>query len=173
MSNSKSTYRILAVCLGNICRSPLAEGLLRQEADKRQLPWEIDSAGTSGWHQGEAPDSRSRAVARQHNLNIDQQRSRKVRFEDFAEYDLILAMDRQNGIDLRRMVASSQSGRAHVAEILDISGLSEIYGPDVIDPYHDDDGFQSVYDILQQAAIHLADRYEAGQLPNQNPDYSS
>ncbi|MEM8585357.1 MAG: low molecular weight protein-tyrosine-phosphatase [Bacteroidota bacterium] len=190
MQDTVPTYRILAVCLGNICRSPLAEGLLKRVAKERGLPWEVDSAGTSGWHQGEAADPRSRAIAKKHNLNIDQQRSRKVEDRDFEAFDLILAMDHQNGLDLRRWrhspntdtlahgladqdsaKADSEKASAHIAEILDIAGLSETYGLDVVDPYHDDDGFQSVYDLLEQAANRLADQYEAGQLPNQNPDF--
>ncbi|MEM6397089.1 MAG: low molecular weight protein-tyrosine-phosphatase [Bacteroidota bacterium] len=187
MSNTNTPYRILAVCLGNICRSPLAEGLLRQEAEKRGLPWEVDSAGTSGWHEGEAADPRSRAVARHNGLNIDDQRSRKVKAEDFENFDLILAMDRQNMLDLSKrnnfsdfrrsehpgksaaseLAADIEGGKAHAAEILQLSGISWKHGPDVIDPYHDDDGFQSVFDILQEAASKLADLYEAGKLPNQ------
>ena len=88
--------KILMVCLGNICRSPLAEGILKKKAETRNLDWEIESAGTSSFHNGELPDSRSIAVAKAHGINITDQRSRLFLKEDLDEFDLILAMDSSN-----------------------------------------------------------------------------
>jgi len=84
------------VCLGNICRSPLAEGILKQKVAERQLNWEVDSAGTGAWHVGELPDPRSISTARKHSLDITDQRARQFQAKDLKEYDLILAMDVSN-----------------------------------------------------------------------------
>lgn len=161
---NKPPYRILAVCLGNICRSPLAEALLEKEAERRGLNWEVDSAGTSGWHQGELPDPRSRAVGQRYGLDLTKQRSRKLLPDDLDSFDLILAMDRQNARNIRLLLNGSEPGRAAIEEILTYAGLAEEHGPDVIDPYHDDNGFESVYHLLARAAAVIADRYEADQL---------
>ena len=161
---NKPPYRILAVCLGNICRSPLAEALLEKEATRRGLNWEVDSAGTSGWHQGELPDPRSRAVGQRYGLDLSNQRSRKLLADDLETFDLILAMDRQNARNIRLLSNGNGSGRAAVEEILAFAGLADEHGPDVVDPYHDDDGFESVYHLLARAAALIADRYEDGQL---------
>ncbi|RME96279.1 MAG: low molecular weight phosphotyrosine protein phosphatase, partial [Bacteroidetes bacterium] len=83
--------KILMVCLGNICRSPLAEGIMQQKIEAEGLDWTVDSAGTSAWHVGEQADPRSRATARRHGLNIDHQRARKFTPADFERFDLILA----------------------------------------------------------------------------------
>ena len=95
--------KILMVCLGNICRSPLAEGILLQKIKERHLPWKVDSAGTSGWHQGELPDRRSIAVAKAHDIDITYQRSRKFIAADFDQFDLILAMDSSNYSNIIRL----------------------------------------------------------------------
>ena len=94
--------RVLFVCLGNICRSPLGEGVFRHLVSARGLDdsFDVDSAGTGGWHAGAAPDERSIDVAARNGVSLEGQRARKVRFEDFLEFDLILAMDRSNREDL-------------------------------------------------------------------------
>src|ERR1700759_1071281 len=79
--------RILMVCLGNICRSPLAEGILQHKADAAGLDWQVDSAGTNGYHTGEAPHHLSQKVARHHGLDISRQRARKFQAADFQQYD--------------------------------------------------------------------------------------
>jgi len=86
------------VCLGNICRSPLAEGILRSKVDNNKIL--IESAGTGGWHIGEQPDSRSIEVAYTHNIDISNQRCRKFIYSDFEEFDLIYVMDRSNLYDV-------------------------------------------------------------------------
>ena len=103
--------KILAVCLGNICRSPLAEGLLRREAEALNLDWEISSGGTANYHTGSPPDPRSVAVAREHGLDITAQRSHHVTEADLEYYDLVLGMDRQNVADLREL-AGADAGAA-------------------------------------------------------------
>ena len=90
--------RILMVCLGNICRSPLAEGILKSKVNSNMIL--VDSAGTGGWHVGRPPDPRSIEVANNHNLNISNQRCRKFTISDFDNFDIIYAMDRSNFEDI-------------------------------------------------------------------------
>lgn len=149
--------KILAVCLGNICRSPLAEGLLQREADTRGLNWEIASGGTAGYHTGNPPDPRSIAVARKYGLDISKQVSHKVNLQDLDYYDLILAMDRQNYQDLQAL-ATTPEQREKLQLLLDYTNLSENSGPDVFDPYWDDSGFQGVYALLEKAAKRVVDK---------------
>lgn len=149
--------KILAVCLGNICRSPLAEGLLRREAERRGLDWEIASGGTAGYHVGNPPDRRSIAVARAHGLDISGQRSHQVQPADLDYYDLILAMDRQNQRDLLNLAATAAQ-REKVKLLLDYASLAKEAGYDVFDPYWDDSGFQGVYQLLEKAAGRVVDQ---------------
>ena len=140
--------KILMVCLGNICRSPLAEGILRHKAQAAGLDWQIDSAGTGHWHVGDPPDPRSAATARLHGLDISQQRGRQFQQADFQRFDQIFVMDTQNLRDVLRW-ASDEADRAKVALILD-----EIHpgqARSVPDPYWDDDGFEAVYSMLDDA----------------------
>ena len=88
------------VCLGNICRSPLAQGLLEAKIKSNQMNWLVDSAGTGNWHIGDPPDSRSVKIARLHGIDITQQRGRQFSVQDFDIYDLILPMDQQNMDDI-------------------------------------------------------------------------
>ena len=150
---------LLAVCLGNICRSPLAEGLLRREIERRGLNWTVDSAGTAGYHVGNPLDPRSVAEAARHGLDISGQRSRKVTVEDLAEYDVILAMDRSNFRDLQ-LLASTPRERARIQLLLRFTDLEDAEGPDVFDPYWDDGGFAGVYELLEVAAARAIDRLE-------------
>lgn len=149
--------KIIAVCLGNICRSPLAEGLLRREAAARGFKWEIASGGTAGYHVGNPPDPRSIAVARTYGLDISQQRSHKVNREDLAHYDLVLAMDRKNYQHLLAL-AETPEQQAKVQLLLEYTDLSGETGPDVFDPYWDDSGFEGVYQLLERAARKVVDQ---------------
>jgi protein-tyrosine phosphatase len=142
---------ILAVCLGNICRSPLAEGLLRREAEARGLDWEIASGGTANYHTGKPPDPRSVAIAREHDLDITGQRSHQVTADDLEYYDLVLGMDRQNVEDMKER-ARTQVQREKVHLFLEYAGLLGSDGPDVFDPYYDDRTFAGVYDLVARAA---------------------
>ena len=100
--------KILMVCLGNICRSPLAEGILKNKLLERGLDWTVDSAGTGFWHIGEPPDPRSVSTAKKYGLDISRQRARQIRPADLKEYDLILAMDSSNYQDILRLADNGQ-----------------------------------------------------------------
>ena len=119
--------RVLMVCLGNICRSPLAEGILSSKARPGLLV--VDSAGTAGYHVGNPPDPRSVAVAALHGIDISTQRCRKFTVSDFDRFDHIFAMDRENLRDLHRL-ARKQSDLAKTALLLEASGVGEGEVPD-------------------------------------------
>lgn len=150
--------KILAVCLGNICRSPLAEGLLRREAERRGLDWEVASGGTARYHIGKPPDPRSIAIAREHGLDISSQRSHHVTAADLEYYDLVLGMDRQNVEDLKQL-ARTQVQREKLHLFLEYAGLTESDGPDVFDPYYDDRAYTGVYELVARAAERVAARH--------------
>ena len=136
--------RILAVCLGNICRSPIAHGLLIHHAKKMGVNVEIDSAGTISNHAGSLPDPRSIDVMIRNNHDISSQRSRIVKREDFEYYDLILAMDKSNYEDLCSL-ADNDAQRSKINLVLP-------NGAEVPDPYFGgDSGFESVYEMLDKA----------------------
>ncbi len=136
------------VCLGNICRSPLAEGIMKDKLKKYNLSWEVDSAGTSGWHQGELPDSRSIQIASQNGIDITDQRSRLFVEEDFDRFDLIVAMDSSNYSNILSMAKNSLQN-----EKLEL--LMNFAYPDqnmaIPDPYYDG-GFQKVFEMISEAA---------------------
>ena len=147
--------RILFVCLGNISRSPLGEGLLRQSAAERGIGHLVEtaSAGTGGWHHGEAPDHRSISVARKYGIDISKQRARQLRTDDFDTYDLIFAMDRDNLRNIVRIAPHNSSADIHL--FTDFVG-----GPsrDVPDPYYGDDAdFEHVYAMLDAGCRNLLD----------------
>jgi protein-tyrosine phosphatase len=152
--------KILAVCLGNICRSPLAEGLLKREAEKRGLNWEVASGGTASYHVGNPPDPRSIAIARENGIDISAQRSHQVTATDLTTYDLVLAMDRQNAEDLRDR-AKTATDREKIHVFLEFAGVAERFGTDVFDPYYDDGAYPGVYEAVEKAAQGVADRLEA------------
>lgn len=137
---------ILMVCLGNICRSPLAHGILESKAPKG---WHIDSAGTSGWHEGERPDTRSIITAKGRGLNIDQQRSRPFLVEDFDRFDIIFAMDSSNYSNIARL-APDEVSKEKVRLIMNEAYPGE--NRQVPDPYTGGQrGFEDVYDMLELA----------------------
>ncbi len=147
--------KILFVCMGNICRSPIAEGVARAAAERTGLVIEFDSAGTLGYHAGEAPDPRARAVARRCGAPIDDLRARQVVVADFDRFDLILAADRNNLIELRRLQPAGS--RAELALLLDWTGTQA--AGEVPDPYYGDaSNFESVYRQLEAAADGLVNR---------------
>jgi len=148
---------ILMVCLGNICRSPLAEGIMQQIIDKNDLPWTVDSAGTGAWHVGEQPDPRSIETARFHGLDITRQRARKFTPQDFARFDLILAMDAQNYNDICRQ-APQPSDQDKVHMVLNFADPDS--NKSVPDPYYGgDDGFEKVYQMLVGACEGVVGQY--------------
>lgn len=128
------------VCLGNICRSPLAEGIMRHLSDEHDLGWKIDSAGTGGWHVGEGPDRRSVRTARNHGIDISRQVCRMFRPEDFTDFDHIFVMDRYNLADVRAMAPDDEA--AEKVKLL-------LVNREVPDPYYDDSQFEPVFELIE------------------------
>lgn len=145
---------VLFVCMGNICRSPLAEAALRAEAQARGVRIEVDSAGTGGWHIGDPPESRAQDEAARHGIDISAQRARQVSRADFDRFDLICALDGDNLAHLRRM--APEGARADLALLLDHVAGRE--GQGVADPYYGGpEGFRQAWrDVTAAAAGILA-----------------
>ena len=143
--------RILFVCLGNICRSPTAEGVFRVIAARELPQWalEVDSAGTAAYHVGQPPDRRTREAAARRGYDLSALRARLVEPRDFERFDLILAMDRQNLRALERRAPASARERLKLfLEFAPESGVSE-----VPDPYYGgDNGFEQVLDLIEAAS---------------------
>jgi protein-tyrosine phosphatase len=159
--SAKPIKSILFVCLGNICRSPLAEGVFRAVLAEHGKDLVIDSAGTGGWHAGQEPDRRSIAVAAKHGVDISGQRARKVLPEDFSRFDLILGMDRANVRDIKALAPPAMRDRIHL--YLDFATGKAV---DVPDPYYDSaEAFASVYRMIREASEALAKRLEASVSP--------
>ena len=150
--------RVLFVCLGNICRSPMAEGIFRQVARDRQLDVEIDSAGTSNWHIGEPPDTRGQERLLQDGIDISGLRGRQVSGRDFTGFDIIIAMDDDNLMKLRRLAGTERAQK--VQKFLDFVPGEE--GGNVPDPYYGGpDGFDHVFDLICRASNGLADHIQS------------
>ncbi len=147
--------KILMVCLGNICRSPLAEGILKKKSTDRKLNWQIDSAGTGSWHIGEPPDPRSREVALRNGIDISDQKARQLQTSDLHYYDYIFAMDSANYRDILRM-KDYAGGTAQVEMILDRANPGQ--AESVPDPYWDDRGFDQVFQLLDTATDAILDQ---------------
>jgi protein-tyrosine phosphatase len=149
--------KILMVCLGNICRSPLAQGILEHKAMERGLTWEVDSAGTGGWHAGQQPDSRSIDIARQRGLDITRQCARKFRSTDIDDFDLIYCMDSSNYRDVLAF-CHTEAERSKVQLI-----MNEAYpgrNQQVPDPYTGgSQGFAHVYNMLEEACEAIVKKY--------------
>ena len=141
--------KILMVCLGNICRSPLAEGILQAKVNSKGLQIKVDSAGTGGWHVGQGPDHRAVAIANKYGIDISQQQARQFSSTDFEAFDIIYAMDGSNLSDIVSLANSNED----IGKVLLI--LNEINPKEnrpVPDPYYGDgDGFEKVYQLLDEA----------------------
>lgn len=147
--------KVLFVCMGNICRSPLAEAAFREEAARTGLDAEADSAGTGGWHRGEPPDRRAIAAARRNGVDISHLRARQVRAGDFEAFDHILALDADNLADLRALRPAGS--RASLSLLLD--HLPGREGEAVADPYYGGDShFDITWRDVSEAARALADK---------------
>jgi protein-tyrosine phosphatase len=145
---------VLFVCLGNICRSPLAEAAMAEAARERGLDILVDSAGTGDWHIGHPPDARAQAVAAAHGVDISGLRARQVTPEDFYHFSDIVALDRQNLADLQAM--RPRDGRASLSLLLDHVPGRE--GEAVADPYGGDEtGFAATWADVVTATARLAD----------------
>jgi len=147
--------KVLMVCLGNICRSPLAEGILKSKVDTSKVF--VDSAGTAAYHEGELPDSRSIQVARRYHIDLTDQRARKFVVEDFDKFDFIYAMDQSNYYNIE-LLARDEEDTAKVKMILNESYPNQ--DRQVPDPYYGgDQGFENVYNMLNEACeiikVHL------------------
>jgi protein-tyrosine phosphatase len=143
--------KILFVCLGNICRSPAAEGIMKKKSEG--MPIEIDSAGTAGYHIGELPDSRMRTHARKRNYSLDSFARQFDPARDFETFDLIIAMDKSNFRDLRSF---DRSGKYHNKIVMMTDFCETMKVNEVPDPYYDGpEGFEHVLDILEDACSGL------------------
>ncbi len=147
---------ILMVCLGNICRSPLAEGIMREKALEAGLDIIVDSAGTAAYHVGEPPDKRSEEVARKHGIDISGQRARQFEVRDFLQFDKIYVMDRQN----YENVISLASDKMQAQKVSFM--LNELYPGEnrpVPDPYYGGkDGFDRVYEMLEASCSKVIEK---------------
>jgi protein-tyrosine phosphatase len=143
--------KILMVCLGNICRSPLAEGIMRSKLSKDFI---VDSAGTGGWHAGELPDKRSISTAKNRGLDITSQRARQFKISDFDTFDYIYVMDNSNYKDVMAL-APNDEAKSKVKLILNELFPNE--NVDVPDPYYGgQDGFENVFNMLNEACDAIA-----------------
>ena len=145
---------VLLVCLGNICRSPTAEEIFRQQAAIAGLSLKVDSAGTGDWHIGHAPDERSQRHAKPHGYNISKLVARQVTADDFRSFDLILAMDTQNLADLQAIKDGIDEPEETLAKLALFSEEDPTYGgDDVPDPYHGDaEDFEEVIKRIESSA---------------------
>ena len=163
MMSDQPRTAILFVCLGNICRSPLAEGIFRQavvEAGAAER-FKIDSAGTGAWHVGSPPDPRSIEVAARHGIDLTGQRARQLAADDFARFDLLLGMDRSN---VETMKAAAPAAFAKGIHLFGTYATGRPF--EVPDPYYDrGDGFERVYRMLREASDRLVDRLVRASVP--------
>ncbi len=153
MSNQ---IKVLFVCLGNICRSPLAEGAFQAHVDAQGLGdrFDVDSAGTNGYHNGESPDVRSIREAHKHGVDITHQASRQIRVSDLTDFDYIIAMDRSNLHNISRL-----SSGQHISGLSLMMDEIDGYPSDVPDPYYGgDDGFTTVWGMVNTACAALLER---------------
>jgi len=155
---------VLMICMGNICRSPTAEGVLRLKLQRAGLTdaVRVDSAGTHGYHAGDPPDPRAQQHARRRGVEIGQQRARRVAAADFDRFDLILAMDEDNLSELERIRPENHPNRPH---LLMSYALAADRSSAVPDPYYGGpDGFERVLDLIEDACdglmVHLAQRLD-------------
>ncbi|MCX0340049.1 low molecular weight protein-tyrosine-phosphatase [Acinetobacter radioresistens] len=155
--SSKAPYKVLCVCLGNICRSPTAEIVLRHYCDEHQLNVIVDSAGTSNYHPGKAPDQRSQKHAKKRGYDLSTLRARQLKTQDFLDFDLILAMDHQNLEDIQAVMhqAGLEYGGTRLrAKVALMSEHDPEYPKQALpDPYYSGlDGFERVLDQCESSS---------------------
>ena len=140
--------KVLFVCLGNICRSPTAEGIFKKLVDDAGLSNVIivDSSGTSNWHDGDPPDKRSTAIAQSRGIDITMIKSRRAVVDDFNQFNYVIAMDHYNYENLMSMCPTGREDRLHMC----LSFATSVSLTDVPDPYYED-GFDAVFDMIKTA----------------------
>ena len=142
------------VCLGNICRSPLAHGIMEKLIQEYKLDWTVDSCGTNGYHDGESPDPRAIRVALNYGIDISHQISRRVTIDDFIQYDIILIMDQMNYATLTKMAPQYQKEK--------IQFLTEFAFPGknlpVPDPYYDNK-FEEAFDLIEKSCLAFVQKF--------------
>jgi protein-tyrosine phosphatase len=149
--------KVLMVCLGNICRSPIAEGVLRKKALDKGLNWEIDSAGTNGYHDGEHPHPLSQKVCLAKGIDISNQISRRIRVEDFSFYDKIYAMAEDVVSDMKRLAGNSFDENKVT---LFLEELHPGKNKNVPDPwYGNEDGYTEVYEMIDKTCDAIVSKY--------------
>lgn len=147
--------KILMVCLGNICRSPLAEGILKSKVSKNIF---VDSAGTAAWHSGNLPDNRSIAIAKKNGIDLTNQKARQFLIEDFDKFDQIYVMDRSNYVTVCRL-APNEEALNKVELILNESKPGK--NIEVPDPYYGgENGFEDVFNMLNEACNNIKNKIE-------------
>ncbi len=154
--NKHNTISVVFVCMGNICRSPTAEGVFRHVVNGRNLSdvIKIDSAGTHAYHIGEQPDSRSQSTAKSHGIDLSSQRARKAISDDFDSFDYVIAMDRSNYDNLKNLQKLSGDNVQKKASLhLFMEFTSDWDNEEVPDPYYGGgNGFERVFDMVQSAS---------------------
>jgi protein-tyrosine phosphatase len=146
------------VCLGNICRSPLAQGILEKKSKESNVNIYVDSAGTGGWHVGSSPDLRSINIAKKYNIDISNQKARKFSTYDFQEFDKIFVMDKSNYRDLIRLCSNEKECNKIQLILKNINPENNISVPD---PYYgEEDGFEKIYRLLEKACSEIIGEIE-------------
>lgn len=156
--SSQTPYKVLCVCLGNICRSPTAEVILQHYCDDHQLNVEVDSAGTSNYHPNAAPDQRSQKHAKKRGYDLSALRARQIQLQDFVDFDLILAMDMENLSDIKLLeqTALQQFSSSHIrAKVALMSEHDQDYPKQALpDPYYGgEDGFERVINQCESSSL--------------------
>ncbi|MBK8845157.1 MAG: low molecular weight phosphotyrosine protein phosphatase [Bacteroidetes bacterium] len=147
--------KILMVCLGNICRSPMAEGIFKDKIKQLKLNWKVDSAGTSSWHQGDKPDKRAIAEMKRKGIDISSQRSRPFLPSDFSEFQKIFVMDENNKRDLLEYAQTDRQAKK-IELLLTYAGHDMLSVPD---PYYGTEkDFEATYTLLNDACDKVIDR---------------
>jgi protein-tyrosine phosphatase len=149
--------KILMVCLGNICRSPLAEGILQYKANLAGLNWVVESAGTNGYHNGEAPHHICQKLSKANGIDISNQRSRQIKKNDFENYDLLYAMAGDVMTDMKRIAGDKYNAEKN---ILFLEAMMPGHKMDVPDPwYGGEDGFIEVYELIEKNCDKIIENY--------------